>query len=107
MEIIERILKTMDEKGIKQVDIANKLNINKSVIANWKKRKANPPLEYIEDICKILNVSISYIITGKETETNEIERIYNILSNEDKKIVDIIFEKYRENNNLLSISKSG
>ncbi len=107
MEIIERILKTMDEKGIKQVDIANTLDINKSVIANWKKRKANPPLEYIEDICKILNVSLSYIITGKETETSEIERIYNTLSKEDKKIVDIIFEKYRENNNLLSISKSG
>lgn len=94
MTICERMFSIMEEKNIKSVQLAQKLNINKSVISSWKKRNSNPPIEYTIQICELLNISV-YELLGQEPN-NEIERIYKMLSAEDKQIVDIIFNKYRE-----------
>lgn len=65
MTICERMFKIMNEKGIKAINLAEKLGINKSVISTWKKRGNNPPSEYLIQICELLEVDI-YTLLGTD-----------------------------------------
>lgn len=58
MTICERMFAIMNKKGIKAVQLADKLNISQSVISNWRKRNTNPPIEHIINICEVLEISI-------------------------------------------------
>lgn len=69
MTINERLFTLMKEKGIKAVDIAQKLNVNKTVISSWKSRKISPPTDYLVQICELLEVSLQYLLTGEDTDT--------------------------------------
>ena len=68
MTINNRLFTIMNEKNIKMSELARELGINKTVISAWKNRGTNPPIEYTVQICKLLNISIEYYITGKEKE---------------------------------------
>lgn len=68
MDINQRMFQLMSEKNIKMVDLAKKLEVNKTVISAWKNRGTNPPVEYIVQICELLEVSIEKLITGKESK---------------------------------------
>lgn len=75
MDINQRMFQLMSEKNVKMVDLAKKLDVNKTVISAWKNRGTNPPVEYIVQICELLEVSIEKLITGKESkELTEEER---------------------------------
>lgn len=91
MNIIDRIFYIMEKNNIKSVELSNYLEINKSVISNWKSRGTNPPSEMIVKICELLKVTPYYLLTGKE-DTNK-------LSDDDK----LLLEKY----NLLSDINKG
>ena len=66
MKTIERILITAEEKHIKQADIAKAIGKGTSQITNWKNRNSDPPIEHLPAIAKLLNVSVEWLITGKE-----------------------------------------
>lgn len=66
MTINERLFKTMNEKNIKMAELARSLDVNKTVVSAWKSRGTNPPIEYTVQICRLLDISIEYYITGKE-----------------------------------------
>lgn len=68
MEIIERILTVAENKRIKQADIAKALGKGTSLITNWKNRGTTPPAEELFKISELLEVSIEFLITGKEKE---------------------------------------
>lgn len=68
MTINQRLFEIMTQKNIKAVDLAKKLNINKTVVSAWKNRGTNPPIEYTVQICELLEISIEYYITGKEKQ---------------------------------------
>lgn len=107
MTINQRLFQILDERGIKQADLAKALNIRTSVIGNWKTRGTDPPAEYILHICEFLRISV-YELLGDNVDTiDSIENIYAKLDPTDKQVVDIIFDKYREENAELSSSKIG
>lgn len=85
----------MKEKKLKIVDLADCLGIRHSVISTWKARNTNPPLEYLGQICDFLDVDVYDLLEIEPKQQNEIVKIYNQLTPEDKAIVDIIFNKYR------------
>lgn len=103
MKIIDRIFKLLDSKNIKYIELAKELNISKSVVSSWKSRNTNPPAEMIEKIANFLNVSIIYLITGKENEFDlskeEINLLhkYNLLNERNKgKVENFIDERVAE-----------
>ncbi len=109
MGINERIFSILEEKNLKQSAFAEFLGLSTGQITAWKKRGTTPPAEYLIDICKFLDISI-YQLLGVENENeSELEQIYKKLQPDEKKIVDIIFDKYRkkDNNNLSLTSKIG
>lgn len=73
MTINQRLFDTMTSKNIKSSDLAKKLNINKSIISAWKNRGTNPPMEYAVQICELLDISINFLITGKDEDNISLE----------------------------------
>lgn len=68
MTITERLFQLMKEKKITQNQLAEILNTKQATISSWKRRGTTPPLEYALDICKCLDISIGYLLTGEEAE---------------------------------------
>lgn len=104
MKIIEIIFEKMNEKGIKQQELADKLGIRKSVVSSWKTRNTNPPLEYIVQICELLEISPNELLGYSN---NTIEEIYKKLTKEDREIVDNIFSRYSKQKQKSSTYKIG
>lgn len=96
MTINERIYKTLEEKKLKQSDLAEFINVSTGQITAWKKRGTTPPAEYLINICKFLNITI-YELLGEENENqSELEYLYSKASPDDKATIDFILAKYRE-----------
>ena len=64
--IIERILNLLEEKSLKAADLCRAIGISTSTMTNWKNRKTDPPAKYIVPICKFLDVSCEFLLSGKE-----------------------------------------
>lgn len=64
--IIERIYQLFDEKDKKAYELCKKLKISTSTMSTWKARTKNPPAEYMKSIADFFDVSLEYLMTGKE-----------------------------------------
>lgn len=96
MTINERLFKTLEEKSLKQSDLANYLKVSTGQITAWKKRGTTPPAEYLINICKFLNITI-YELLGEDTDTkSELEYLYSKASSNDQATIDFILAKYKE-----------
>ena len=105
MIYIDKILNELKKNNLKMIDLANALGINKSVISAWKKRQTNPPLEYLVDICKLIKVSPNELLEYEDTNNDELSKIYNMLDETDKQVIDLILTKYKKENAKLLDSK--
>ena len=66
MEINERIFYLLNKQGKKASALADYLGIKPSSITGWKNEGSYPSSKYIQKISEFLNVSIQYLITGKD-----------------------------------------
>lgn len=55
-----------EKKGLKQTDIAEKLNINQSAVAAWETGKALPRAETLIALADILECSIDELLGRKK-----------------------------------------
>ena len=65
MIISERIIKVLKERNMTQAEFAKQVGISTSTISEWKKRKTNPTVEKIMDICNVLQITPEQLLTGK------------------------------------------
>ncbi len=70
MKVNERIITMINEKNIKIADLSRKTGISQSTITNWVKRDSSPNADMIQAIATAFNVSIEFLITGKEPNTD-------------------------------------
>ena len=68
MTISERIIKILKERNMTQVEFAKQVGIATSTISEWKKKKTNPTVEKIMDICNVLQITPEQLLTGKGIE---------------------------------------
>ncbi|WP_445505745.1 helix-turn-helix domain-containing protein [Niallia sp. 03091] len=67
----ERLKALRNEKKLKQEDLAIKLNISKSAIGMYERNEREPSFEITKKIANFFDVTIDYLINGKEnTNTN-------------------------------------
>lgn len=64
IEIGLRIKKIRQSKKITQVQLATQLDVSQTAIALWENGSRRIPLEIIDEISLILNVSASYLLFG-------------------------------------------
>lgn len=114
MSVNERLFNLLKKQGYTQKQFAVKTGISEQTISAWKKRNTDPPCELLSTIADFLNVSIEFLVTGKETtnifvqpelsvDEENLMNIYRKLTSEDKikinKIItDILIESLLDNN---------
>lgn len=64
MTISERIFERLTQLSMSQKEFSKKTGILQSTISEWKKNKTNPSSDKILAICKILDVSPEWLLSG-------------------------------------------
>ena len=62
-EVYQRLL---DEKGLKNADVARATGISNMTLSDWKRGKSVPKSDKMRKIAEYLNVSVDYLMTGKD-----------------------------------------
>lgn len=63
--------KLRDEKGLKDAEIAKKAGVTRSTFSDWKNGRSTPKHEKLIKISEVLDVSIEYLTTGKDSRFTE------------------------------------
>jgi len=66
----ERLKELREDLGLKQEDIAQKLNIGRSTYANYESGAVEPNIPILIDLSKIYNVSVDYICGNTDIKFN-------------------------------------
>ena len=56
----------LEEKGIKQTFIAEKLGVSNATVSLWVKNKSQPSISNLKKLALILEVDTSLLLHGKE-----------------------------------------
>ena len=64
MTISDRIFEKLKERNMSQRVFAESTGITQSAISEWKIRRTNPTSEKIMIICKVLEVSPEWLLSG-------------------------------------------
>lgn len=70
----ERYCALRDSKNVKDADVSRNTGIPKSTFSDWKKGKSSPKQDKLKKIANYLDVSLEYLMTGKEPE---MDYLYN------------------------------
>lgn len=66
------ILTKRKEKGITQQQLADMLGVTNKAVSKWENGKSMPDIGIIPELCKVLDISISTLLNGEETEDEQI-----------------------------------
>lgn len=92
---LERLLYLREDKDLRQIDLANILNINRVNISNWENNREIIPLEKLNIYANYFNTSFDYIF---KFTNNKVSQINNIEL--DKVEVGKRLKKVRKDNNV-------
>ena len=56
-----QLLKLRTEQQLSQTDIANLLFVSRQAVSKWENGKSMPDLAIIQELCKILGVSLTFL----------------------------------------------
>lgn len=65
--MMNRIKEVLEEKGIKQTWLAEKLNKSYNMVNSYVQNRKQPRLEVLYEIAEILNVSVKDLLIDNET----------------------------------------
>ncbi len=79
-------------KGWTQIELAEKLNVSDKAVSKWESEGGFPEITQLPMLAKIFDVSIDYLMTGKETEPEIItmSKIELCAKNDDVSMLDEI-----------------
>ena len=60
--------KLLDEKGLKNADVARATGISHMTLSDWKRGKSVPKSDKMRKIAEYLNTSVNYLMTGNKKE---------------------------------------
>ena len=66
MTIRDRIFDKLTELNMTQKEFAKRTGIPETTVSDWKKKKTNPTAEKILIICKVLDVTPEWLLSGVE-----------------------------------------
>lgn len=67
----EIFAKLLEEKGLRAANVSKGTGISATVFSEWKKGKSKPNTEKMIKIANFLDVSVEYLITGKDIHKDE------------------------------------
>lgn len=66
MNGVDRIFEILEERKISQKDFAEAIGVRPATVSDWKRRNNSPTIKKYCEIAEYLNVSLGYLLTGKE-----------------------------------------
>ncbi len=99
--------KLRKEKKLTQAQLASMLNVDQTLVGKWELHKVFPNDKTLIKLCEILECSIDFLLTGKESSwkkdfvnvenydeiEEEIHRIYKLLDIKSKnKLLNLAYE---------------
>lgn len=69
MTITERIFVALAQKKLSQKEFAERIEVNEKTVSAWKKNNSLPPSDKISKISDCLDMTVDYLLTGKENQT--------------------------------------
>ena len=90
-EIYQRLL---DEKGLKNADVARATGISNMTLSDWKRGKSVPKSDKMRKIAEYLNVSVDYLMTGTDKAYSEEDAILDAHISEDVELKEAIKKYY-------------
>lgn len=89
----KRLQDLLLENNMTQKDLAGKLNVNRGSVSNWVTDRRFPDQNMLIRISEEFNVTIDFLIRGKEDEKDireakELYRLYSKLEDKDKYLVN-------------------
>ena len=75
MIISERIFEKLHELSMTQKEFSQRTGIQQSTISEWKKKHTNPSSDKIMIICKVLDISPEWLLSGTDTKEGYRNRI--------------------------------
>lgn len=65
-DMLSRIYKLIEQDDIKPTQLAVQLGLSNSAFSDWKKGKASPSLKALQCFADYFDVSLDYLVYGKE-----------------------------------------
>jgi transcriptional regulator with XRE-family HTH domain len=92
-EISKRIKETREARGMTASELARLVGVTPTAVWNWEKNSITPRRPALEQIAKVLGVSIHFLLTGEgETrqmdETRSVGTVASILEDAKAKLVE-------------------
>ena len=69
MTLGKRISTLRHEKGFKQDELAEKLNVSPQAVSKWENDQTCPDISLLPDLAQLLGVSIDELLCGKKDNT--------------------------------------
>ncbi len=68
MLIRDRVFEKLEELNMTQKEFSQKTGIPETTVSDWKKKRTNPTAEKILIICKVLDVTPEWLLSGIEPQ---------------------------------------
>ena len=68
MTISERIYKIMQERGMTQLEFSERTGIPQSTISDWKRKKTNPSVDKLVNICGVLGITPNDLLLNERRD---------------------------------------
>lgn len=75
MESGEKIQRLRTEQNLSQKELAEKLEVSRQAIAEWKSNRGIPDIENLKRIAQLFNVSIDYLVYEEESIQDYVMKI--------------------------------
>jgi len=66
MSLAERLIKLRKEKGLTQLNLAEKLNVSRQAVSRWEAGIAIPSTENLKYLSDLYGVSVDFLFNGSE-----------------------------------------
>ena len=70
-ETYKRYAEKRDLKGLKDAEVARQSGVTKMTLSDWKNGKWIPKVESLQKICRVIETSIDYVVSGQDYYPNE------------------------------------
>lgn len=104
MTICERLFHELDSRNLTAYALSKFIGVNTTTTTNWKQRGTDPPAKYIAPICEFLGCSVSYFLTGSDTEPETKKAPALGISENGREMLEL-YEKLPEREQLLLIGR--
>lgn len=95
----------IESRGIYVKDVAAEINVSTPTMSRYLQGVREPELKYVVRLARYFGVSVDWLLgIGGErydalpTEAREMATLYSLASPDDRKIIEAVLNKYREEN---------